>query len=39
MSPGQQKKVELVGSFVTSADLLLWDEPLNHLDIDAREAI
>ena len=39
MSPGQQKKVELVGSFVASADLLLWDEPLNYLDIDAREAI
>ncbi|MCY4564180.1 MAG: ABC-F family ATP-binding cassette domain-containing protein [Gammaproteobacteria bacterium] len=39
MSPGQQKKVELAGSFVTSTDLLLWDEPLNFLDIDAREAV
>ena len=39
MSPGQQKKVELAGSFVASSDLLLWDEPLNYLDIDAREAI
>ena len=39
MSPGQQKQVELAGSFVASSDLLLWDEPLNYLDIDAREAI
>ena len=39
MSPGQQKKVELAGSFVASADLLLWDEPLNFLDVEAREAI
>ena len=39
MSPGQRKKVELAGSFVAPADLLLWDEPLNYLDIDAREAI
>ena len=31
--------MELAGSFVGSADLLLWDEPLNFLDIDAREAI
>ena len=39
MSPGQRKKIELARSFVTSANLLLWDEPLNFLDIDAREAI
>ncbi len=39
MSPGQQKKIELARSFLTPADLLLWDEPLNFLDIDAREAI
>jgi len=39
LSPGQRKKVELARSFVFPADLLLWDEPLNFLDIDAREAI
>ena len=39
MSPGQQKKIELARSFGVCADLLLWDEPLNFLDIDAREAI
>ena len=39
MSPGQQKKIELARSFVLPSDLLLWDEPLNFLDIDAREAI
>ncbi len=39
MSPGQRKKVELARSFLSPADVLLWDEPLNFLDIDAREAI
>ena len=39
MSPGQQKTIELARSFLTPADLLLWDEPLNFLDLDAREAI
>ena len=39
MSPGQRKKIELARSFLLPADLLLWDEPLNFLDIDAREAI
>ena len=39
MSPGQRKKIELARSFLAPADLLLWDEPLNFLDIDAREAI
>ena len=39
MSPGQRKKVELARAFLSPADLLLWDEPLNFLDIDAREAI
>lgn len=39
MSPGQRKKVELARSFLCPAHLLLWDEPLNFLDIDAREAI
>ena len=39
MSPGQRKKIELARSFLSPADVLLWDEPLNFLDIDAREAI
>lgn len=39
MSHGQQKKIDLARTFVTSADLLLWDEPLNFIDIDAREQI
>ena len=39
MSPGQRKKIELARSFLAPADLLLWDEPLNFVDIDAREAI
>ena len=39
MSPGQRKKIELARSFLLPADLLLWDEPLNFLDNDAREAI
>ena len=39
MSHGQQKKIDLARTFVTSADLLLWDEPLNFIDVDAREQI
>mgnify|MGYP004468417709 CR=1 FL=1 len=33
MSMGQQKKVELAASLVTPANLLIWDEPLNYLDL------
>lgn len=39
MSDGQRKKIDLARSFVQPADLLLWDEPLNYLDIDARESV
>lgn len=39
MSQGQQKKVDLARSFLAEAHLLLWDEPLNFIDIDAREQI
>jgi lincosamide and streptogramin A transport system ATP-binding/permease protein len=39
LSAGQRKKVELARSFMAPADLLLWDEPLNFLDIDTRERI
>ena len=38
-SHGQQKKVDLVRTFLAKVDLLLWDEPLNFIDIDAREQI
>lgn len=33
MSMGQQKKVELARSLVTPAQLYIWDEPVNYLDI------
>ena len=39
MSFGQQKKIELARSIVKPADLLVWDEPLNFIDVDARELI
>jgi lincosamide and streptogramin A transport system ATP-binding/permease protein len=38
-SMGQQKKVELIRSLLTPADLLLWDEPMNYLDVDSREML
>ncbi len=38
-SHGQRKKIDLARSFLSEADLLLWDEPLNFIDIDARERI
>lgn len=39
MSRGQQKKVELVKSILQKADLYLWDEPLNYLDLFAQEQL
>ena len=38
-SEGQRKKVDLCRSFLEPAHLLLWDEPLNYLDIASREQI
>ena len=29
----------LVRSMMTPADLLLWDEPMNYLDVDSREML
>ena len=39
LSHGEQKKIDLARSFLAGAPLLLWDEPLNFIDIDAREQI
>lgn len=33
LSMGQQKKVALAASLVTPANLYVWDEPLNYLDL------
>jgi lincosamide and streptogramin A transport system ATP-binding/permease protein len=38
-SRGEIKKVELCRSFIQPYDLLIWDEPLNYLDIASREQI
>jgi len=38
-SEGQRKKVDLCRSFLAPAHLLLWDEPLNYLDLTSREQI
>jgi lincosamide and streptogramin A transport system ATP-binding/permease protein len=38
-SHGQRKKVDLCRSFVDSGHLLLWDEPLNYIDLMSREQI
>ncbi len=37
LSQGQLKKIELARALSQPAHLLLWDEPLNYIDIDARE--
>jgi lincosamide and streptogramin A transport system ATP-binding/permease protein len=39
LSQGQQKKIELARSLCEPAHLYLWDEPLNYVDVDARERI
>ena len=33
MSMGQQKRVAIAKSLVEPADLYLWDEPANYLDV------
>jgi lincosamide and streptogramin A transport system ATP-binding/permease protein len=38
-SRGELKKVDLVRSFLQQSHLLLWDEPMNFIDITAREQI
>lgn len=38
-SRGELKKVDLCRSFCSPAHLLLWDEPINYIDIAAREQI
>jgi lincosamide and streptogramin A transport system ATP-binding/permease protein len=38
-SKGQIKKIELCRSFMNPADLFIWDEPLNNLDIYSREQL
>ena len=38
-SKGELKKVELCKSFLEPYDLLIWDEPLNYLDVLSREQI
>ena len=38
-SKGQIKKIELCRSFINPADLFIWDEPLNNLDIYSREQL
>ena len=38
-SEGQRKKVDLCRSFLEPAHLLVWDEPLNYLDLYSREQI
>ncbi len=38
-SKGQLKKVELCKSFLEPCDLMIWDEPLNYLDVSSREQL
>lgn len=39
MSEGQKKKVLIAKSITESADIYVWDEPLNYIDILTREQI
>lgn len=38
-SAGQKRKLLLAASILTPAELLIWDEPLNYLDILTREQL
>ncbi|KRL04455.1 ribosomal protection-like ABC-F family protein [Liquorilactobacillus oeni] len=39
MSMGQKKRVELAKSLAASAELFIWDEPLNYLDVFNQEQL
>lgn len=39
LSLGQIKKLDIARTLVTPSDLIIWDEPLNFIDIDTREQI
>lgn len=39
MSLGQKKRVEFARSLLVPAELYVWDEPLNYLDINNRKQI
>ncbi len=39
LSDGERKKIDIALSLSDEADLYLWDEPLNFLDIETREKI
>ena len=39
MSMGQRKRVELAKSLATPAELFIWDEPLNYLDVFNHEQL
>ncbi|MDP4175981.1 MAG: ABC-F family ATP-binding cassette domain-containing protein [Bacteroidota bacterium] len=38
-SKGQLRKIDLCRTIVSQPQLLIWDEPLNYLDIDSREQL
>lgn len=38
-SQGERKKVDLCRSFIGSAHLWIWDEPMNYIDLMSREQI
>jgi lincosamide and streptogramin A transport system ATP-binding/permease protein len=39
LSLGQIKKIDIARTLITPSDLILWDEPLNYMDIETREQI
>lgn len=39
LSHGQRKKAALCRSLLNSSGLLIWDEPMNYLDVDTREML
>ena len=39
LSAGEQKKLELARTLTMPADILVWDEPLNAVDVESREQL
>jgi lincosamide and streptogramin A transport system ATP-binding/permease protein len=36
LSAGELKKIELARTLLEPADVLIWDEPLNYIDVESR---
>ncbi len=39
LSDGERKKIDLARTLLEPSNLIIWDEPLNYLDVPSREML